>query len=384
MKLKTVVIIVVGIIILAAIGFVGLLFYNRYRLNHLENKRNLQTHVDKAGEKYVGKSGNVGLVIGVVKDDKVYIKGFGKKAKERNEAPDAKTIFELASIGKTFTASAAQILADRGEISFDDAIDKYANGKFKLCEQAKDVTLRHLATHTSGFPSLPTNLEAKISDELNPYRDYRVEDLYDYLATCEGKSEIGTFDYSNLGMGVLGHILETKTGKPYEQIVKDEITSKLGMENTTITLNEEQRKLLAQGYNAQGNPNPVWEDRVLTAAGSFLSNAEDMTKFIKANLDENQSDISNSLLRTHEKQFNGETGLAWQIPGWIEFFLAGSRDFVWHNGQAGGYSSFIAIDRARKCGLILLSNTTGDVTATGLMLLPFVRQISLAEDNQKQ
>ncbi|HEV8160743.1 MAG TPA: serine hydrolase domain-containing protein [Pyrinomonadaceae bacterium] len=378
--LKTIALIIGVLIFLLALGFACFLAYRYYGNRNIKDTKNLEEIVGRIGDGYVSKNGNVGMVVGIVKGDRVFIKGFGKKSKESGDAPDAQTIFELASIGKVFTASAAQILSDRGEISFDDSIDKYLNPKVKLCEKAKNITLRQLATHTSGLPSFPESFVPKIKDELNPYKDLTVQDLYDYLATCENLGKAGSFDYSNLGMGVLGHILELKTGKSYETIVKDEIINWLEMKNTTITLSAEQRGLLAQGYNEQGNPNPVWEDSVLTGAGSFLSNAEDMTKFIRANFDASHSEISNFLLKTHEKQTGGETGLGWHYYSRFFAALTDEEDVIWHNGGAGGYASFIAINKKTKSGIIVLSNTTDDVTWLGTRLNFSAKNISFSDE----
>lgn len=378
--LKTVVVGIGVLIFLLALGVASFLAYRYYGNRNVKDTKNLEEIVGRIGDGYVNKNGNVGLIVGVVRGDRVFIKGFGKKSKERGDAPDAQTIFELASIGKIFTASAAQILSERGEISFDDSIDKRLNPTVKMCEKAKNITLRQLATHTSGLPSFPESFIPKIKDELNPYKDLTVRDLYDYLATCENLGAVGKFDYSNLGMGVLGHILELKTGKSYETIVKDEIVNRLEMKNTTITLSAEQRELLAQGYNEQGNPNPVWEDSVLTGAGSFLSNAEDMTKFIRANFDASHSEISNFLLKTHEKQTGGETGLGWHYYSRFFAALTDEEDVIWHNGGAGGYASFIAINKKTKSGVIVLSNTTDDVTWLGTRLNFSAKNISFSDE----
>jgi len=378
--LKTIVVVIGVLIFLLGLGIVSFLAYRYYGNRNIKDAKNLEEIVGRVGNAYVSKNGNVGLVLGVVRGDRVFIKGFGKKSKESDNAPDAQTIFELASIGKIFTATAAQILSDRGEISFDDSIDKYLNPKVKICEKAKNITFRQLATHTSGLPSFPESFVPKIKDELNPYKDLTAQDLYDYLATCENLGEAGKFDYSNLGMGVFGHILELKTGKSYETIVKDEIVNRLEMKNTTITLSAEQQELLAQGYNKHGNPNPVWEDTVLTGAGSFLSNAEDMTKFIRANFDASRSEISGSLLKTHAKHTGGETGLGWHYYSRFFALVTDEEDVIWHNGGAGGYRSFIAINKKTKSAVIVLSNTTDDVTWLGTRLNFSAKNISFSDE----
>lgn len=373
-----------AILILATISFLSIRYYQN---RHIKDGRDLEKIVEGIGENYISKPGNVGLVIGIIKNEKVFIKGFGKIRKQtgtsngnNDECPGAKTIFELASIGKVFTASAAQILADRGEISLDDTIDTYLNSKVKVCEKAKNVTLRHLATHTSGFPSFPKSFLSKIKDPQNPYKHLTVQDLYGCLAKCAENSEPGRYKYSNLGMGCLGHILEIKTGKSYESIIKDEITGKLGLQNTTITLSDEQQRLLAQGYDKKGNPNPVWEDGILTGAGSFLGSAEDMIQFIRSNFDGRQSEISKSLVKTHAKQPNGKTGLGWHYYSKFFSFITDEGDVIWHNGGTGGSSSFAALNKKTKSGVIVLSNSTNEVTSLGRRLNFYSRHISFAEN----
>jgi len=123
--LKTVAVVIGVLIFLLALGVASFLAYRYYGNRNVKDTKNLEEIVGRIGDDYVNKNGNVGVIVGVVRGDRVFIKGFGKKSKERADAPDPQTIFELASIGKIFTTSAAQILSDRGEISFDDSIDKY-------------------------------------------------------------------------------------------------------------------------------------------------------------------------------------------------------------------------------------------------------------------
>lgn len=366
-------------IVLALLGTFHLLRRNyKAQMNkRVKDTADLEIRVDKLGKKYVSSDNNVGLVIGLVKGKWVHIQGYGRINKDKDEKPDGMSLFELASVGKLFTASALQIFADRQELSLDDSIEQYLQGKVKLPENAKDTTLRHLAAHTSGFPSIPENFMTKMTDQINPYKELKKEDMYEYLSSCEGKKKAGSYTYSNFGMGLLGHIFELKYNDTYENIIKKEICKKLGMDHTTITLEDEHIQLLAQGYNQSGQPNPVWEDNVLTGAGAFLSNALDMVKFIKANLKEDKSSISSSLVKTHINQFNGDTGLGWHYSGSGEKFL-GLNNIIWHSGIAGGYSSYIAIDKENNSGVIVLSNTANDVRNLGMKIMVLASKLSFS------
>lgn len=276
---------IIGIVVLIIIAAAALiLIYTKYKFNNIKDKKDLQGLIDKKALSFLNSGKTYGIVIGVYKNGKSYIQGYGTIKRGTSIKPGSSTLFELASTSKLFTTSVLQILSDKGILSLDDKISDILQRKLKLPETAKNTTLRHLATHCSGFPSLPQSFINKMTDENNPYKDLTIEDLYDYLKTCEGKKPEGEFEYSNFGMGLLGHLLELKTNTKYEELIKNELLIPLGMQQTSITLNDTLQKLLAQGYNEKGNPNPVWVDNVLTGAGSFLSTRTDMIEFIKANL----------------------------------------------------------------------------------------------------
>ncbi|MFY7839033.1 MAG: serine hydrolase domain-containing protein, partial [Lacibacter sp.] len=292
--------------------------------------------------------------------------------KGKSFLPDSNTVFELASTSKLFTTSVLQLLADEGSLKVTDSIQLFLKGKVTLPVVAKNTTLQHLATHLSGFPSLPNSFLVKMKDEKNPYKDLVTQDIYEYLKNCEDKQADGTFEYSNFGMGLLGHILELKSGVKYEELVKRKLLLPLQMKNTFVTVTPESKKFIAQGYDESNNEAPIWKDDVLTGAGSFLSNGTDMIKFIKANLKVNASSLSASLLKTHQQQLGGENGLGWILPSSTDTLL-GNKSIRWHNGMAGGYASFICIDKAYNYGLFVLSNKAVDVTKLGMKLTVVVR-----------
>lgn len=340
----------------------------KYRATQIDDEKNLANSINKMGKAFLDKGNSNAMVIGIIKEDKVYIQGFGRKSADSNLPPDATTIFELASTSKLFTTSALQILVDQKKINLDDKIQDILSDKVAVNQLAKNTTVRHLATHLSGFPSLPDSFLLKMTDETNPYKDLVTQDIYDYLKSCEGKMPEGEFEYSNFGMGLLGHLLELKTKTKYEDLVKSTLLKPLAMHATFVTINETNKGNIIQGYDENNNKAPIWKDDVLTGAGSFLSNANDMIAFLKANLNENATTISKSLVETHKQQLNGETGLGWMLPSTIDKWV-GNESIVWHNGMAGGYASFIAVDKTNGIGVVVLSNKAIDVTSLGMKLV---------------
>lgn len=358
-------------LILAAV-VAGIFFYENKNLSPVVDEKNLEASINDQAKKFIAKKKSYALVVGVVKNGKEYLKGYGTTEKGENILPDSTTIFELASTSKLFTTSVLQLLIDNGELKIDDKIQTILGEKVKLPAIAEKTTVQHLATHLSGFPSLPNSFMAKMTDETNPYKDLVTQDLYDYLKTCEGKQKEGSFDYSNFGMGLLGHLLELKSGIKYEQLVKERLLNKLGMNQTFVSIDKNNQSKIVQGFDEDGNRAPVWTDNVLTGAGSFLSNGADMMKFLKANLISMSTPFSNSLFATHLQQLNGETGLGWILASTPDQEL-GKKNIIWHNGMAGAYASFIAIDKANNFGVFVLSNKAVDVTELGKKLTESVR-----------
>lgn len=362
---------IIGIILLILIVIITILvLYTRYRMNNPVDRGNLEAALDKQAGDIIAKEQSYGLVIGVYKNGRSFTKGYGTVMKGKSIAPNGETSFELASTSKLFTTTLLQILCDRGIVHLDDKIADLLRDHVILPAAAANTTLRHLATHTSGFPSLPQSMLEKMQDENNPYKDLKTQDLYDYLKTCTDKNPEGGFEYSNLGMGLLGHILALKMGCDYEEAVQRELLRPLGMNHTFVTIDSGNAAGIAQGYNELGNPTPVWTDSVLTGAGSFLSSAADMLLFIRANVDKTHP-LHTSLAATHIPQSGTDMALGWMLPDGYDKFV-GNKTILWHNGMAGGYASYIAIDPITGNGIIVLSNKSIDITSKAHILMRIV------------
>jgi serine-type D-Ala-D-Ala carboxypeptidase/endopeptidase len=213
---------IIGIIsLLLFVGVAGFYFYIRYKANNVKDNKDLATSIDKQVNKFIADGNSYGMVIGVFTNGKTYINGYGTIERGQNILPDSTTIFELASTSKLFTTSTLQILADNGEFKLDDKIQNFLKEKVALPVSAQNTTLPHLAIHLSGFPDLPNSFMAKMTDETNPYKDLVTLDIYNYLKSCEERKPDCTFDYSNFGMGLQGHLLEIKTNQQYEQVTKN-------------------------------------------------------------------------------------------------------------------------------------------------------------------
>jgi serine-type D-Ala-D-Ala carboxypeptidase/endopeptidase len=176
--MKAIKILGIVILVITVIGF-GLYFYIKYKTNNVVDNKNLEASIDKQANLYIQEGNSIGLVIGIVKNGKSFIKGYGTINKEKQISPDSLSVFELASTSKLFTTSTLQLLFDKGQLKLDDKIQTFLTDKVKISSLGQNTTLLHLATHLSGFPSLPNSFVAKMTDETNPYKDLVTQDIYD-------------------------------------------------------------------------------------------------------------------------------------------------------------------------------------------------------------
>jgi len=245
---------------------------------------------------------------------------------------------------------------ERGEVALDDPVAKYLPPGVKMPERnGRVITLVDLATHTSGLPPLPANLNPK--DPGNPYADYSVDQLYQFLSSYQLTRDIGSqYQYSNLGGGLLGHVLARRAGTDYEALVLTRICDPLGMNNTRITLTPEMKARLAVGHNRALDPVENWDLPTLAGAGALRSTANDMLTFLAANLGYVKSPLAPAMaamlkVRRPTGQPGLEVALAWHI------WTTNGKEIVWHNGGTGGYRSFIGFDPKARVGVVALSNT---------------------------
>ncbi|MCD6064791.1 MAG: beta-lactamase, partial [Flavipsychrobacter sp.] len=300
-------------ILLLIVVLLGVL-YAKYRLDNTPDKKNLETAIEAEVEKAMRGGLFPGLVVGIYKDGVVFIKGYGTVNKEAAEIPDATTAFQIGSISKVFTASLLQSLCDEGVVAMDATLGELIGNLMALSPSVQSVTLRQLVTHTSGFARIPKSIGARVTSMagdadplLNPYSYLEPQAVFEYLASADDMRAPGRFEYSNFGMGLLGHVLEIVAGEPYEKLVAEKVLAPLGMDNTAITPTPEIQARLAQAYNAKGVPTDVWTFASLAGAGAFYSNAEDMMKFIQANLEQSGA-AGQGFLKMREPQFKGDTG----------------------------------------------------------------------------
>ena len=273
-----------------------------------------------------------------------------------NRVLDADTVFEIGSITKVFTALLLADMVLRGEVAASDPVAKYLPDKVRVPYfESTPITLLDLATYTSGLPRMPGNFAPR--DPKNPYADYSVEQLYDFISNYKLRFSPGThYEYANLGFGLLGHVLALRAGMSYEELVASRICAPLGMESTRITLSSAMKERLARGHNTSLEPVANWDIPTLAGAGALRSTANDLFKFLEMCLGNTPSPLSPAMAMTLGERHPTDRTRVEVAHGW---FLSTSfgDEIAWKDGGTGGYASFIGFSTKTRRASILLSNT---------------------------
>jgi serine-type D-Ala-D-Ala carboxypeptidase/endopeptidase len=206
---------------------------------------------------------------------------------------------------------------------------------------------------------LPDNLQP--TDPANPYADYSVQQLYHFISNYQLTRDIGaTFEYSNLGAGLLGHALARHAAMDYETLMRSRVLAPLGMTSTAIALSPELKSRLAPGHDAQLRTVPNWDLRTLAGAGALRSTANDLLALLAAVLGQVESPLGQSIATTLTVR-RPTAGPGWEVGlGWM-VMPRGDDELIWHSGGTGGYRSFVGYLRKARIGVVVLSNTGTEV-----------------------
>jgi CubicO group peptidase (beta-lactamase class C family) len=308
------------------------------------------------------------LVVGISRPKGHEIIGYGKATLDsKQQVPDGATIFEIGSITKVFTGT---LLADqvlRGAMKLDDPVQKYLPDTLNVPRRDdRAITLLHLATHTSSLPVQPPLiglLALSSKDPANPYGKYDQANLQKTLANLTLNRPIGSrFEYSNLGVGLLGHALShaAKT-QNYEELLVQRIAKPLDLTDTRLQLSAEQNKRFAPAQNKEGKPTSPWTFATLEACGGVRSTAHDLLLFAEAAMGRRKTSLAEAFRMAQQpwrETCRGPTGKQSIGLCWIREPLPGIKgEWIWHNGGTGGYRSFLALVPANGLGVVLLSNS---------------------------
>ncbi|APV49576.1 hypothetical protein BWI17_07725 [Betaproteobacteria bacterium GR16-43] len=297
--------------------------------------------------------------LGVVERDGRATAHAGTLSPDRAVAPDDRTIYEIGSITKVFTSLLLADAVVRGEVTLDTPIAKLLPADVRLPDGAGDrITLRMLATHTSGLPRVPAEISG--DDFGNPYARYGDADLWASLRKVKLDFDPGTkASYSNLGAGLLGALLARRAGKTFPELMEARITGPLGMKDTSMVVPDSQQLRFAPPFSSTGQAWTHWDFLALAGAGGLRSTMADMIRFAEAVLRPEGSPLKAAIELAFAKQTLAATITpGGQALGWL---LAGDGVTRWHNGMTGGFHAAIFVSRELGVATVLLSNRSNPI-----------------------
>ncbi len=309
-----------------------------------------------------------GIVVGLLDGTGRRVLAAGRADSAARVPLDGRTVFEIGSVTKVFTATVLADMVARGVVRLDQPVAELLPADARVPSRGgRAITLRELVTHTSALPRMPNNFSP--ADPANPYADYSVRQLYAFLSSYELPRDVGeAYEYSNLGMGLLGHALARRAGTTYEALLTARVLSPLAMHDTRITLTPDLRSRLATGHDAMGNPTANWDIPTLAGAGALRSTADDMLTWIAANLAPPEGPPGRAIRDTHAPTIaTGNEGMDIAL-GW-HVARRPNATIIWHNGGTGGYHSFVGFDAARGMGVVVLANSSMSIDDIAIHLL---------------
>ncbi len=305
---------------------------------------------------------DAGLAAAVVDNGNiVWFTGVGHSDLDSRRKPDQFTTSRVASITKTFTATAILKLRDAGVLELEDPlvlhIPEFAAAR-ALAGTVEAVTIKRLLTHHSGLstePPLPTWAEPAFPD---------IDRILDAISEAEIViPQDSQWKYSNFAFGLLGEVVHRLTGKNYTEYVKSEIIGPLDLNYTTFDVDEVGPERMATGYLPGAQPGsslrkaPYANLQGLASAGQLHSNVHDLARWIGFHTAAFESTVLDrkSLDEMHRPVYISADWSWGQALGW-RAHRRGERVYQEHGGGIHGYSSQVVFNKPAKMGAITLAN----------------------------
>ncbi len=288
----------------------------------------------------------------------IYKNAFGMANMEWGIPNTPETRFRLGSITKQFTAMLTLQLVEQGKIKLDAKISAYLPDYRQ--DTGQKVTIHHLLTHTSGIPSYTGSPNFRENVSRNPYI---VAEFVKKYASGDLQFEPGTkYAYNNSGYFLLGAIIERVTGKPYEQVLKENILDPAGMKNTGYDHHDTLIQKRASGYakTPDGYNNAPYLDMSIPyAAGSMYSTVADLYLW-------DQALYTDKLLSVQSKELMYKPFLENYAYGWVVTNAAFKQNdkavqVIRHGGGINGFATILERFPKEKNLIVILDNTGQNV-----------------------
>ena len=302
-----------------------------------------------------------GAVVTIVSGDRVvYSKAFGVANIETNAPLQAEMLFRLGSTTKMFTAAALFSLSEQGKIRMNERIGERVKG---LSGRVGDVTPHYLLSNSAGIRDFAPPFIAQDDSALGTMIRGWKDDVF-----FAGEGEI--YSYSSPGFWLAGFVIEELTGTPYADAMEQLLFKPLAMNRTTLRPLMAMTYPLANGHAVAGDGppqiiRPFYNNVAQWPAGSIFSNANDLSRFVIAFLNDGRLDGKQVLSPTLVSELQKPhvpvpvEANSYYAYGLTTFKYQGVQ-FVLHGGFSRGYGSMIQMVPAKKFAVIVLTNKSGE------------------------
>jgi CubicO group peptidase (beta-lactamase class C family) len=342
-------------------------------ISRLKSGGTLKNEVDTLVNPLIDSGENVSVVVGIVMPDaQTYVYGYGRTELDSGSIPDGKSIYSIGSVSKGFVSLLLFRMIEEGVVGRNETIGDILGSDFKPeDENVAKITLLQLATHSSGLPRHPQTIKLLYTFSCFLFTG---NNFYEYIDSTEGirylnsisldREQVGKYVYSNIGVGLLGYLLAKKTDKPLTELLQEKIFRPLGMDDTAIILNDEQKTRLAVAYSGdqplfrfRNTPLEPWKfTYFMEGTGAVYSTADDLLLFIKAQLGFRPVPVLDAVIpKTQKIQVRADkisVASGWQV----EKPFRNANEIYYQYGLTSGFNCYLGFDLQHKIGVVVLRN----------------------------
>jgi len=348
--------------------------------------RALEGLVKKMSIAYLEEETTHQLQIGILERGNTYHYLFEGTQNAGKEQLDSAALFAIGSITKTFTTALLAAMVAGRVVKLEDPITLYLPDSVILANLfLQNITLEQLGSHSSGLPQKPQNLALKMKHKGQPYADYYISDMHQFLIDYRpifnkkrlkySEKNRRAFLYSHFGMGLLGHLLESAGKESYSTLLQKYILQPLGLKSGTLVVDilEEQNRL--EGHDFSGNETPPEEYASLYASEGLYLSLPDLLQFVKVNMEESKEF---SFLKAN-LEFKSETDKK-RVDmgmGWFTIKRGNPKKYpliYTHSGKTNGFSSYVGFIPKTQTAVVVLSNSNRRVDQLGISILELINR----------
>lgn len=348
----------------SALGWIALLAVCAAPLASAESydPERVQKYIDARVDRDLNQS----IIVGVVSLAGERYFTAGKVSAEDPRPPEPDDVFEIGAVTNVFTATAASSLVVDRQLAWTQRVDAFLPDYVDTPHFGElPLQLIHLVTHTSGLPHNPPNLQPK--DPNDPFADFTPDHVYVAISVIGLTIPPGQeYRFSLLGYGLLGHVLASRTGQDYGQLIDKRIVQPLALKDTSTT--PDPAKIIPGHQGKEVVPNWHWDG--LAGGGGLYSSARDLLRFAAANLQmvKMSQDFKRAVLGTQNvftrtSMPHTSVGYGWHVT------RKGLQGIYWQNGKTGGYAAYLGFNPSTKTGCVVLTNTALELDDVGFYIL---------------